>query len=377
MIKKRDILVFSDDWGRYPSTLQHIVKQFLPHNRIFWVGSLGLRKPKFSLKDLKRVYEKVVSLFVKGYQKEQETNLYLIKPFIIPYHDIKLFRKINAFLLRRKIKKELKDNSAENIIIFSSSMMIADIYKSLNPTIGVYFCLDDYSLFEGAFNCILDYETKLLEMVDVSFATSEKLRSTRIPANGKSLLMSQGIDENLFKKSNCSRPAELEKIENPIIGFFGLFSEWVDLELISEAAKTYAEYSFVLIGPKTVSLGIFNEQKNIYYLGPKPITDLQGYANHFSIGLIPFKINDLTIAVNPLKLFEYFAFGMPVVSTNMPEVAKYEGLAYIGETTADFVKKIKVAVEENKNDLINQRINLANNNSWKYKAEQVCSIIKE
>ena len=63
MIKKRDIIVFGDDWGRYPSTIQYLAQELAKDNRILWIGSLGLRKPKFHYKDFKRIYEKGEKIF--------------------------------------------------------------------------------------------------------------------------------------------------------------------------------------------------------------------------------------------------------------------------------------------------------------------------
>jgi hypothetical protein len=155
--------------------------------------------------------------------------------------------------------------------------------------------------------------------------------------------------------------------DGKIIGFFGLISEWVDQDLIVRIANEVGNLkprlededededegrlqcahilthshthtqsapltpdtrhptpaSVVLIGKVDVAVSRLGKEKNIFILGPKPFQELPSYLAHFSIGLIPFVVNDLTKAVNPIKLREMLAAGVPVVSTALPEVENY------------------------------------------------------
>ena len=92
MIKNRVFVVFGDDWGRYPSTLQHIMKQFLPDNKFVWIGSLGLRKPKFKINDFFRIIEKLTNFIKKKENSNFEENVVVLHPFIYPFHNFSFFR---------------------------------------------------------------------------------------------------------------------------------------------------------------------------------------------------------------------------------------------------------------------------------------------
>ena len=130
-------------------------------------------------------------------------------------------------------------------------------------------------------------------------------------------------------------------IPKPIAGFFGLIHEWIDLDLLARLAKYNPEVSFVFIGKYSVDVDQVNQYPNTYFLGQKTYDELIDYAKHFYVGLIPFKINELTINVNPIKLKEYLALGIPVISVNLPEVDTYRQVVRIGETFKAFDKALK------------------------------------
>ena len=94
-----------------------------------------------------------------------------------------------------------------------------------------------------------------------------------------------------------------------MVGFFGLLNSWLDLEVIRDSALLNPEMSYIIIGPSQLPDSQLPKAPNLHYLGAVPYEKLPEYAVFFDVALIPFKINDLTIAVNPLKLMEYFALG--------------------------------------------------------------------
>jgi len=96
--------------------------------------------------------------------------------------------------------------------------------------------------------------------------------------------------------------------------------------------------------------------------------------------LIPFKINRLTLASNPIKLYEYLSAGKPVVSTALPEVCENASdLVYIARDEEDFVRKVEEAVKEAESpnkELIMRRINFAKENSWEKRIETIEKLLQ-
>ena len=76
MLKNRNIIIFGEDWGRFPSTTQHIGKVLLKFNRIMWVGSLAHRKPNFSIKDFVRILEKLRSIITFNKKEKRQLKIH-------------------------------------------------------------------------------------------------------------------------------------------------------------------------------------------------------------------------------------------------------------------------------------------------------------
>ena len=377
MISNRDIIIFNDDWGRFPSTLQHIARVLMKNgNRVFWIGSLGLRKPKLTLSDLKRAAQKVLRVVFKSGKKNTAADIspVLIFPFVIPFHDFKIIRSMNAYLIARAVKKVLSEKKAVNPIFVTSSPVSDGLVGLLGESCSFFYCVDDYSKMERSFKCIRETEKKLVEKADAVFAVSDSLLQTRKSPKGNTFFAPQGVQISHFKKSDRI-PDSLKNINKPVIGFFGLISEWIDLDLIYDCVKKYPEYQFVIIGKSVSSLARFDGCNNFTYTGAVDYNDLPDYASVFDVGLIPFKLNDVTIPANPLKLLEYFSLGIPVVSTNLPEAKKFESLAFIAKDNNEFVMMIAEAVADNSSGRNRKRMEKADEYSWESVTEKVFDIV--
>lgn len=369
MIKDRIIIVFGDDWGRYPSTLQHIMKELIKYNKIIWIGSLGLRKPKFSLSDLKRIFEKLRNMFLKKEVAKKDDNIFIINPFIVPFHNLKIARFINKTSLIKKIQKAVNLLGNTKPLLITSQPIVGDVIKGLNLTSSHYFCLDDYSKFEGAFSVIPKLEKQLLDVVDTTFSVSDTLVKTRVPKSGQTFFLPQGVNINHFIYN------ERTINETPVIGFFGLLSEWVDLNLIVRCAKAYPNYKFLIIGRHSVDVSILNGINNLEFIGEVPYNQLPSVAAKFDVGIIPFLVNELTLACNPLKLLEYFSMGIPVVSTALPEVEKFGDTVFIAKTADEFIKLLEYAVKDYSTEKNKIRREVAERYSWTAIAENISKVI--
>jgi len=379
-LENRNILVFADDFGRHPSTMQHLGKVLAKNNRLMWIGSLALRKPTYKLHDIKRLIEKFRKIFLVRASREspiQTGNVLEVHPFVLPFHDIKIVRAINDFLLIRTLKKKIKQNNFHVPILISSSPIMYGLLGKLGETSSHYFCLDDYSLFKGAFKSLIELENKLLEKVDSSFSVSMPLLKTRIPKSGINNFLPQGVDIDHFFNINKTSAAKMDRIKKPIIGFFGLISEWVDLKIIDSLAKDYPDCSIVILGDASVDISSLRTYPNVHLVGKVPYDELPSYASRFDVGIIPFKINELTAAVNPLKLLEYLALGLPVVTTPMHEAEKFKDYIYIAHDLNEFTKMVEIAIKNDTEKMKEERKKVITHYSWEMITEGIGEIILE
>jgi glycosyltransferase involved in cell wall biosynthesis len=375
MITNRDIIIFSGDWNIFPSTLQHVGRVLATSNRILWIAGLGHRKPKFQLYDFKRIVVKGTRMLTQGFVKDNSVPVIETHPFVLPYYDTAVVRRFNDRSLRNHLLKKIDELQFQNPIVIVSNPVAAGVIGRLGESSSHYFCVDDYSHFKDSFRSVKMMEQEVLEKVDSCFAVSDALVQTRKPLNGKSYFFPQGVDTVHFRPLNNTLPEKITSIQKPIVGFFGMIAPWIDLELIVHCARQYPSVSFVIIGRTSTDITLLSRAKNIYYLGEVPYSELPLYAQVFDVGIVPFIINDLTIPSNPLKLLEYIAMGIPVVSTNLPEAKKFSDCVYIAQDSNQFIDLIGAALKEQSKEKRKQRVELVQRYSWNAIVEDISKII--
>ena len=112
----------------------------------------------------------------------------------------------------------------------------------------------------------------------------------------------------------------------PIAGYYGALAEWFDYELLDEVARLRPDWNFVLIGQaldESIHRQASPGRPNVKWIGPRPYESLPGYLRLFDVAMIPFKINRITEATSPLKLYEYMAAAKPIITTAMPECRSF------------------------------------------------------
>jgi len=249
----------------------------------------------------------------------------------------------------------------------------------------VYNCVDEMSGFSHLRGDarFLKQEIYLAANSSLIIVTSKVLYSKFFKINSKCFYVPNGADFSHFfgaLKVREKNP-EVEHLRHPIVGYIGAVFEWFDVDLVCKLARLHPDYSILLVGPMDFSLKKKLERYlNIKMVGVKPYEVLPRYLACMDVCLIPFKINKLTLASNPIKLYEYLAAGKPVVSTALPEVCENaSGLVYIAKDEEDFIRKVEEAVKEAESpnkELIMRRINFAKENSWEKRIETIEKLLR-
>jgi len=265
---------------------------------------------------------------------------------LFPFYDQTAFRWLNDRLLLRQIRRALRDLEMDDPVIITGHPLMADLVGSLGETSSHYLCLDDYTRLPNVYACLGPLEEMILTKVTAVFSVSASLQESRRPKTGESHFLPQGVDTDHFRNRPDSRPDALRHITGPIVGFHGLLSDWVDVELIANAARAYPRVSFVIVGRAVTDITVLSSQSNVVVVGHVPYESLPPYASTFDVGLIPFKINDLTLACNPLKTLEYLALGMPVVATDLPEVRRFVPYVSVADDREEFIQLIGTALAQ-------------------------------
>jgi len=256
-----------------------------------------------------------------------------------------------------------------------------DLVGRCNESLSIYYCVDEFAQFPGVHTETVEaLERKLLEKVDLCFTSALHLFRDKSLYNPNTHYMPHGVDIAHFSKAlkpDTQVAPEIAELPKPVIGFYGLIEKWIDLDLIEYIAKSHPEWSIAMIGKHVVDISRFDDIKNVHFLGPKPYEILYTYSKGFDVSLIPFAMNKLTLNVNPLKLREYLAAGIPVVSVDLPEVRKYSEVVKIAVDYEDFVRQTEFAVQENNPYLARYRSDYMQDESWEGKMKSISEVMAE
>ena len=380
--RKYEIIVFSDEWSGFPFSCKHLLSHFLPEVPIIWMETIGLRSPKMNVYDIRRGIKKIVG-WLSTNQKTQDSipeNLVILNPFQIPYNQVPFVREVNRRMVVRSLKRFERGRLKHKRVLITTWPFIGNIVGSLGEQLSIYYRVDDLTELPGVSKkLIYCLEKELIDKVDIVIASAEKL--TKCGVEGKVVkYLPHGVDFHHFRMGKTERKkanGSIQNIPHPIVGFFGILNSWIDFDLLSQVAFDNPAWSFVIIGPSMLPASSLPKVPNIQFLGEISYNELPSHARHFDVAIIPFKINALTISVNPLKLMEYFSLGLPVVSTPLPEVKKFKDHVFIASNPKTFGAAIKKALEGEDEDSKISRQEIANSRSWKKQSAKLKDWLEE
>ena len=377
MIRNRNIVCFSNDWRNDPTSKHQIMKVLARENTILWINSIGLRNPGLKSSDINRGLSKLRSFF-KGIEKVDD-RFYVFTPIVIPYHRLAVIRTINAMILRLSLSHYTRKLGMRDIIYWSYLPNVAYLLKRMKPKLIVYHCVDEWSKFSFIDDRIVEEEEELCRLSDIVFASARSLYESRKRYNPNTFYIPHGVDYDYFHGGleGSETPEDMARIPKPIAGFFGLIHEWIDLALLDYLIINNPKVSFVFIGKQSVDVGDLRKHPNAHFLGQKDYSALLGYARRFDVGLIPFKVNELTINVNPIKLKEYLALGIPVVSVSLPEVRVYGSVVRIAETYEEFNEALREELAGRPLSSREERDRVALQETWERKVEEMSNLIMQ
>lgn len=269
---------------------------------------------------------------------------------------------LNGLLWRRLIAR-LRTFAAKGtsiIAIGKPSALALAVVERLTASRSIYDAMDDFPSFYSGLSrlAMRRREARLVQRVDAVLVSSSELRKRWSGARPDVQLVHNGLDVSVLPAARSRHRGE-----RPVFGYVGTIGAWFDWQWLSALAKARSADIVRLIGPQFVTPpeGL---PRNIEILPPCTHAAALSAMRDFDAGLIPFKVNELTASIDPIKYYEYRALGLPVVSTDFGEMGlrTKAGGTFISRT-ADDIPQVVAAALLFRDDAATTR-QFAAGNSW-------------
>ena len=334
------LLVFADDWGRHPSSCQHLIRALLPRHQVYWVNTIGMRKPTFDRATLHRGLGKLrpwLGGTRQAHHGPLPPNLHVVEPRMWPWFSRQHDRWINRQMLVRELIRLVRPPS-ERLIAVSTLPIVADLIGVLPVERWVYYCVDDFSSWPGLDHRTLDrMERKFVERADTIVAASQSLQQRIAGFGRQAALLTHGVDLAHWHPSAAPQiPAALAGLEGPLVLFWGLIDRRMDVAFVRQLSADMQHGTIVLVGPCENPDPALLATPRVVHLPPVSYQQLPALAAAASVLIMPYEDAAVTRSMQPLKLKEYLATGQPAVVRALPSTAAWSDCLDVVSTPAEF-----------------------------------------
>lgn len=355
------LIVLSDDWGRHPSSCQHLIRHILPRRRVTWANVYGSRPPRLDRATVTRGLGKLRQWLKAspGCQPGEDApgpEPLVLNPKMWPSFRSRLARGLNRRLLTRAVRPAAEAMPAPPVVV-TTLPLVADLVGAFPAARWVYYCVDDFGVWPGLDGRTLrNMEAELVAKVDTVIAVSETLQKHIANLGKPSHLLTHGVDLEHFRRPvPAELPAslaELASLPKPLVVFWGVIDRRMDLSFVRQLGGALTEGTVLLVGPRDDPDPGLVRLPRVRTLPPVSYDDLPALAGAAAVLVMPYADLPVTRAMQPLKLKEYLATGKPVVVRKLPATEPWADCLDVAATPAEFaaavLERLRTGVPESR-----------------------------
>lgn len=324
-----------------------------------------------------------------------EPGIYQMRPskFYPRFYSSQWLNDRMLSLRTREIGRFLRDKKWDRRILYIWNPCYADYIGRMGEDLTVFHCHDNYTDFfpvgSKERERVQSQFDRMIAKSDLIFSCSQALYEMILKKRSEGVyLVENAVDiENSTARIVAQNgvPDEMKGIPRPIIGYIGRVNKKVDIRAMIDMALRRSQWSILLMGPRTgwnesrqTTFQEFLKLPNAYYIEGKSASELPRYWNALDVGIMNYVKEGTWVNYGfPLKMFEYFSVGKPVVGTNLPSIRKYSDYLEIVPDGGDWVVSVEKAMSNDGPDGAQRRIDLARQNSWEVRCRFILEKIWE
>jgi len=386
MISGESFVYFGpEEWNSMWRNRHQLLSRLARANRVVYVEPRpytyevtgGLRRGELHLNNLRS----------SGVQPVAE-NLWLYRwPRFAPVGGPPPLRAVTHWLRRNHLRRALAQLDIQNPIVWLSNPSQADARFDVPARLRVYHIVDEYLAYYGLSDTQrvswATRENTLIAWADLVVVVSAELMETKGPDDPKFRLLPNAVDADAYQARPLHPvPPALADLPRPILGYIGLISTRLDLALLNTLAAQHPDWTLVMIG--TVyrdgceeALNRLEAHPNVHLLPRVPAQDVPDYVRRFDLGLVPYKITLETYHASPLKIYEYLAAGLPVVSADVPGARQFAQVITIATTPAQWAAAIAEQLAANTSQAAAARRQAVAAHTWDARVETLSGYLIE
>jgi len=377
MLEGHDIIAFSfADWKAPWGTVQQTMTRLAPANRVLYVDV-----PRSIVRAIRRRHNDDATPPWTGPRlQEVRPNLHVYHlPAVfapigrMPTAAAKLALRANGRVVARMVGRAARYLGLRRPIVWNFSPLHGEAVAAVDRSLTIYDICDEWASYarDATVRAVTAWEDRrLTAAADVVFVVTAAMKQRRAELNDEIHVVYNGVDVAHFEKAADPAtpvPEDLARLPRPVVGAIGVFEGIrFDADLIAFLAAHRPRWSFALVGPvrPEVDVSALTRYPNVHLLGRRAIAELPGYLRGMDVTIIPYRLNETTRDIFPLKLPEYLAAGKPVVSPPLPACLLFQDVVGIAEGREAFVRRIEEALAEASDEKARARRAVARANSW-------------
>jgi glycosyltransferase involved in cell wall biosynthesis len=300
----------------------------------------------------------------------------------LPVSGSSLLAGVTQGIWSRAVRRAMRSVGITRPIAWISRPERQFVMGKLGEILSIYHVVDEYAGYTGlddhSRSRLAEIEAQVLDSVDLVIVASPELEVAKRGAGREIMVLENGVEPEEYAEARDSgiEPEDLARVPRPRIGYSGLIGKRLNLDLIHDVAADCAERSIVLVGKVDErhcedAIARLRSLPNVYFLGEKPASKVASYIVGFDIGLLPYTINLETEHISPIKMYEYWAAGKPVISTAIPAARRHDFAVNVAESDDEFCSMVDRLIGSPSVDESERLIRLAEENSWQSRVDVV------